>query len=93
MYIHLGNDCSIRRSNIIAVLDMDNATLSKNTREFFRIAEEEGFIESISNDIPKSAVICEIDNKSKIYLSPVASSTIRKRIADGLKSDVKFKID
>ena len=44
----------------------------------------------MSDDIPKSAVICEIDNKSKIYLCPVASSTIRKRISEGLKSDVEF---
>ena len=92
MYIHLGNDCSIRSRNIISILDMDNATLSKNTREFFKVAEEEGFIEAVSDDIPKSAVICEIDNKSKIYLCPVASSTIRKRISEGLKSDVDFKI-
>ncbi len=88
MYIHLGSDCSVRSKNIISILDLDNVTVSKTTREFFKIAEEEGFIELVTDDIPKSAVICEIDNKSKIYLCPVASSTIRKRISEGISTDI-----
>lgn len=83
MYIHLGNDCSIRSNSIIAVLDLDTSTLSKITREFFSIAEEEGFISLVSNDLPKAAVICEIGHESKVFLCPVASSTIRKRVIKG----------
>lgn len=83
MYIHMGNDAAVRTENIIAVLDMDTSTISKITREFFSIAEEEGFIYPVSDDLPKSAVICEVDHKSKIYLCPVASSTIRKRVFKG----------
>lgn len=83
MYIHLGDDCCVRESSIIAVLDLDTSTQSKHTREFLATAEEEGFITVVSDDIPKAAVVCETGHKSKIYFCTVASSTIRKRFGKG----------
>jgi len=82
MYIHVGNNKNVRDKDIIAVLDLDTATLSKTTREFLAVADEEGFVETICNDIPKAAVICELGHNSRILLCPVASSTIKKRYLD-----------
>lgn len=79
MFLHIGGDVVVPIKNIIAIMDLESTTLSKDTREFLSIAEEEGFIESISDDIPKSFIITEIDKKSKIYLSPISSVTLQKR--------------
>jgi len=79
MFLHIGGDVVVPIKNIIAIMDLESTTLSKDTREFLAIAEEEGFIESISDDIPKSFIITEIDKKSKIYLSPISSITLQKR--------------
>ncbi len=79
MFLHIGGDVVIPIKNIIAIMDIDKTTISKDTREFLKIAEEEGFIETISNDLPKSFIITEIDKKSKIYLSPISSVTLQKR--------------
>jgi ribosomal protein S8 len=79
MFLHIGGDVVIPVKNIIAILDIDTTTVSKDTKEFLKIAEEEGFIESITNDLPKSFVITETDKKSKIYLSPISSVTLQKR--------------
>jgi ribosomal protein S8 len=79
VFLHIGGDEVISLKNIIAIMDMDTTTISKDTKEFLRIAEEEGFIESISQDLPKSFIITEVDKKSKIYLSPISSSTLQKR--------------
>ena len=65
--------------NVIAILDIETTTLSKDTKEFLRIAEEEGFVEAISEDLPKTFIITEVDKKSKIYLSPISSVTLHKR--------------
>ena len=54
-------------------------TISKDTRDFLKTAEEEGFIESITEDIPKSFIVTETDKKSKIYLSSISSITLQKR--------------
>jgi ribosomal protein S8 len=79
MFLHIGADVVVPVKNIIAIFDIDNTTISKDTREFLKVAEEEGFIESISTDLPKSFIITEVDKKSKIYLSPISSTTLQKR--------------
>lgn len=88
MFLHIGGDVVVPIKNIIAIMDLESTTLSKDTREFLSIAEEEGFIESISDDIPKSFIITEIDKKSKIYLSPISSITLQKRsgFIDGISN-------
>lgn len=79
MFIHIGGDVVIPMKNVIAILDIETTTLSKDTKEFLRIAEEEGFVEAISDDLPKTFIITEADKKSKIYLSPISSVTLHKR--------------
>ena len=79
MFLHLGGDVVIPMKNVIAILDIETTTLSRDTREFLKIAEEEGFIKAISNDLPKTFIITETDKKSKIYLSPISSVTLQKR--------------
>ncbi|HOJ11836.1 MAG TPA: DUF370 domain-containing protein [Clostridiales bacterium] len=79
MFLHIGGDVVIPIRNIIAIFDLEKTTISKDTKEFLKTAEEEGFIESISDDIPKSFVVTETDKKSKIYLSPISSTTLQKR--------------
>lgn len=79
MFLHIGGDIAIPVKNIIAIFDIDTTTISKDTREFLKIAEEEGFIQSISEEIPKSFIITETDKKSKIYLSSISSVTLQKR--------------
>ncbi len=79
MFLHIGGDFVIPVKNIIAIFDIESTTVSKDTREFLAIAEEEGFIISISDDLPKSFIITETDKKSKIYLSPISSVTLQKR--------------
>lgn len=79
MFLHLGEDVVVRVKDIIAIMDMENTTISKITKEFLTVAEEEGFIISISEELPKSFIITEIDKKSKIYISPISSVTLLKR--------------
>jgi len=88
MFLHIGKDVVIPMKNVIAIIDMETTTLSKDTREFLRIAEEEGFVEAISDDIPKTFIIMEVDKKSKVYLSPISSVTLlkRSRFIDGISN-------
>lgn len=79
MFLHIGGDVVLPMKNIIAIMDIESTTVSKDTKEFLKIAEEEGFIASISDDLPKSFIIAEIEKKSKIYLSPISSVTLQKR--------------
>jgi len=40
---------------------------------------EDGFVERITEETPKSYVIAEVNKKSKVYLSPISSTTLSKR--------------
>ena len=79
MYIHLGNNVSVSSQSVIGIFDINATMFSSDTSQFLRLAEEDGFIEKITNDPPKSFVIAEVDKKSKIYLSPISSTTLTKR--------------
>ncbi|HHV74557.1 MULTISPECIES: extracellular matrix regulator RemB [unclassified Thermoanaerobacterium] len=78
MYVHLGGNVVVPDDEIIAVFNIDVKS-SKDTSEFLRVAEEEGFIVKISDDNIKSFVITERNKKSIIYISPISSYTIIKR--------------
>lgn len=79
MFIHLGGDTVISIKDVISIMDLESSNLSKTTKEFLSIAEDEGFIRKISEDDPKSFILTEKNNKTVIYLSPISSVTLLKR--------------
>jgi hypothetical protein len=89
MFLHIGSGKVVPLKSIIAILDLEKTTIAKDTRDFLKTAEEEGFIEFTSEeDIPKSFVVTETDKKSKIYLSSISPITLQKR-AEYLKRKQK----
>lgn len=79
MFLHLGENVVVPIKDVIGIFDIQTTMYSSDTIAFLRMAEEDGFVERITNDRPKSFVIAEVNKKSKIYLSPISSSTLTKR--------------
>lgn len=79
MFLHLGENVVVPLKDVIGIFDIETCMYSSDTAQFLRMAEEDGFVERITDDKPKSFVIAEVDKKSKIYLSPISSSTLTKR--------------
>lgn len=79
MFLHLGENVVVPVKDIIGIFDLQNTMYSSDTIQFLRLAEEDGFVERITNERPKSFIIAEVDNMSKIYLSPISSTTLTKR--------------
>ncbi len=76
VYIHIGGECSIPEKTIVGIFDLDEVTKSNNsTHAFLKKAEEEGRVENVSYDLPRSIIVA-VD---KIYLSPISAGTIKKR--------------
>lgn len=80
MFLHLGENVVISVKNIIGIFDLESSKYSSDTIQFLRLAEEDGFVERITEENPKSFILAEVDNGSKIYLSPISSTTLAKRI-------------
>ena len=80
MFIHIGNNISVLSREIIAIFDMEIATTMRDSRGFLKMCEEEDFIENVlPQEMPKTIVVTEKEGRSKVYLSPIAAATIKKR--------------
>lgn len=89
MFLHLGGDVVIPIRDIISIIDISTIGKAKDTKEFLKIAEEEGFIHKISQEEPKSCIITEKAEPNKkgckkgartiIYYSHISSTTLQKR--------------
>lgn len=79
MYLHLGNDAIVKKSDIIGVFDMDNTTISKQGRKFLTKAEQNKEVIYTSADLPKSYIITNHNKKNTVYISSISSSTLLKR--------------
>ena len=79
MYLHLGDEVMAKTSQIIGVFDLDTATVPETTREFLAKAQKEGIIVNIGENLPKSFILYEENGQFRVYISPLASSTLRKR--------------
>jgi hypothetical protein len=79
VFLHLGENVVVPIKDIIGIFDLQNTMYSSDTIQFLRLAEEDGFVQRITEEQPKSFIIAEVNNKSKIYLSPISSTTLTKR--------------
>lgn len=80
MYLHIGEDRIVFLHDIVAIMDIEKTTTSNNTREFLRKSEEKGAVITVGTDIPRSFIVTLTDGNQKVYLSPISSSTLNKRI-------------
>lgn len=73
MYIHIGEDLNIRAADIISILDKESAHQSPLVEEFLNRQTDR--VINLSKNPYKSVII----TNEKIYLSPIASGTLKKR--------------
>lgn len=79
MYLHIGGDYVIDRQDIVGVFDIENSTVSNITREYLKTSEKNGQVITIMDDMPKSFIVINKNNKTYVYLSALAPATLKKR--------------
>lgn len=85
MYLHLGQDQVVRTEDIIGIFDLDTTTIGKATRDYLARAEKAGEVINITDDLPKTFVVCctqesgKCQRKETVYISQISSPTLRKR--------------
>ena len=80
MYLHLGGDITVMTNEIVGIFDLDNATVSYKTRDFLTYAEKKGKAETLSDDLPKSFVVCDRNGEHNLYICQPAPATFIKRL-------------
>ena len=81
MYLHLGNDILVRKSDVLGVFDLDNASQSHLTRKYLAAAERAGqVLDAAGGELPKSFVVCAAPGGGQtVYLSQLNASTLLRR--------------
>ena len=80
MYLHLGNEVVVRKSDVVGIFDLDNTSQSALTRRYLAAAETAGSVVNAAGaELPKSFVVCADGERQTVYLSQLNSSTLLKR--------------
>ncbi len=80
-YLHLGEDTIVPAESVVAVCDLDNASASHITRAFLKRAQREGRVVNVTEELPRSFVLCrEEDGGDRVYLSLLNSATLMRRL-------------
>lgn len=88
MYLHIGHETVLKHEDIIGIFDIETASVSKITRDYLSGAQASDRIINVTNELPKSFIVCgkskkkEKNGKSdyKVYISQISSTTLLKRL-------------
>lgn len=84
MFLHLGADRIIREREIVGVFDIDRVSVSARGREFLKKAQRRNQLFAVSDELPKSIVVC---TDGRVFISQLASATLLKRAEEGLRRE------
>jgi len=84
MYLHLGGDTVVATGDVLGIFDLDNASWSKHTRAFLRRVQQEGRVINVTDDLPRSMVLCRVNGEERVYISLLSSATLMKRAEGSL---------
>lgn len=79
MYLHLGRDIVVNDKDIVAIFDLDRTTIGKITKKYLSDAEKEKKVINVSDELPKSFIVCENKGNTTVYISQISTTTLLKR--------------
>ncbi len=84
MYLHLGNGQTVKMSEVVGIFDIEKASTSRDTREYLARAGKNRCVTPVTDDLPKSFVVClDSDLTERVYLCGVSAQTLRERAEGG----------
>lgn len=90
MYLHLGQNTIVHDREIIGIFDLDITSQSHRTRDYLNRAERSGDVVNVSEELPKSFVVCAKPyNKEKqtVFISQLSSQTLLRRSETGFQTE------
>ena len=90
MYLHLGQNTIVHESEILGIFDLDITSQSYRTRQYLNRAERNGEVVSISEELPKSFVVCAQPTTKRnqtVYIAQLSSQTLLRRWEAGIQTD------
>ncbi len=80
MYLHLGQDVVVSKKSVVGIFDLETTTVSRISRDFLAASQKRGEVVNISEELPKSYIICRKNGKTILYISQISSATLLRRM-------------
>ena len=80
MYIRVEENAIVLDKDIVGIFDMDNTTVSRLGRSFLPKAGKNGLIINQTDDLPKSFVVTNEKDETKVFISSVSSKILANRV-------------
>ena len=75
MFLFLGGEVTVKSKEVIGIFDIEECSVSRVTADYLNSCQKKGQVVYVSQDMPKSFVVCE----DKTYISNVSNDTINRR--------------
>ena len=75
MFLFLGGEVTVKSKEVIGIFDIEECSVSRMTADYLNSCQKKGQVVYVSQDMPKSFVVCE----DKTYISNVSNDTINRR--------------
>ncbi len=82
MYLHIGNNKTIKMTDIIGIFDTDTSTISKYTKNYLSACEKRGETVNVTMELPKSFILTSAKGKNTVYFSQLSGKTLCQRADD-----------
>jgi len=79
MYLYLGQETVVGTDDIVGIFDLENTSTSRLTKAYLSAAQKSGQVVAVSNELPRSFIVCEHKGTIKVYLSQISPATLKKR--------------
>lgn len=81
MYLHIGGDHVVMSRDVIGIFNIEQTSVSADTRSFLSTAAKRGNEVSCTSDIPRSFIVTfDKDTlEEKVCISRISPATIEKR--------------
>ena len=80
MFLHLGNNYLVNTKDVIGIFDIENTSVSANTKEFLNFAAKNRRVVNCTYEMPKSFVVClDKDFTETVYISQKNKTKLLKK--------------
>ncbi len=77
MYLHIGNNKTLRTKQIVGIFDLDSASVSAVTKQYLRRKEKAALTEYSTAELPKSFILTD---DGTVHFSQISSATLLSRM-------------
>lgn len=82
MFVHIGKSVSVDEKEIIGIFDIENASISGDTKQFLKNMQLEMKTVSLCDDLPKTFILCDNSFTDTVYITQLSPEVTKRRIEE-----------